>query len=168
MTKEKKMKNYVLLILLFAAAICVTLYLCNWYKVYDDYQKQTPIIRGTLLEIKSEELEHYIMENPTFTIYMCTSGDDVCRKYEKKFIKLCKNMNLQEYIVYLNLSDIDQENFVNSFNNKYNYKVNLTTSYPAFVTFEDGKVKYILQGKENEPLTISKTKQYLELNNIGE
>ena len=168
MTKEKKMKNYVLLILLFAAAICVTLYLCNWYKVYDDYQKQTPIIRGTLLEIKSEELEHYILENPTFTIYMCTSGDDVCRKYEKKFIKLCKNMNLQEYIVYLNLSDIDQENFVNSFNNTYNYKVNLTTSYPAFVTFEDGKVKYILQGKENDPLTISKNKQYLELNNIGE
>ena len=29
-----------------------------------------------------------------------------------------------------------------NFNEKYPYKVELTTSYPAFVSFEEGKVKY--------------------------
>ena len=99
---------------------------------------------------------------------MCTSSDDNCRNYEKNLIKISKKMNLQEYIVYLNLNEVDQENFVEKFNETYPYKVKLKETYPAFVTFEDGKVKYILQGNEENPLTISKTKQYLELNNIGE
>ena len=28
--------------------IIIALYFCDWYKVYDNYQRQTPIIRGTL------------------------------------------------------------------------------------------------------------------------
>lgn len=168
MLKQKKVKNYLILTLIFALGIGLTLYICRCYKVYDDYQKQTPIIRGTLSEITSEEMSHYILENPTITIYMCTSSDDVCRQYEKGLKKLVKKKDLSEYIIYLNLSETSQEDFVKEFNETYPYKVKLTTSYPAFVTFEDGKVKYILQGNENEPLTISKTKQYIELNHIGE
>lgn len=168
MLKQKKAKNYIILALIFALGIGLTLYICSCYKVYDDYQKQTPIIRGTLSEITNEEITHYILENPTTTIYMCTSSEDTCRQYEKGLKKLINNTNLAEYIVYLNLSEINQDEFVKEFNEIYPYKIKLTTSYPAFVTFEDGKIKYILQGNENNPLTISKTKQYIELNHIGE
>lgn len=168
MQKNKQVKNYILLAVIFAIGIGITLYICDCYKVYDDYQKQTPVIRGTLSEISNEEISHYIMENPTTTIYMCTSSSDTCRKYEKGLKKLINNTNLAEYIVYLNLSDIDQDQFVEKFNEEYQYKVPLTTSYPAFVTFEDGRIKYILQGSKNNPLTISKTKQYIEINHIGE
>ncbi len=166
--KNKMTKNYLILAVIFIVGIGITLYLCDCYRVYDEYQKQTPVIRGTLSEITTEEIEHYLLENPTTTIYMCTSSDDNCRNYEKNLIKISKKMNLQEYIVYLNLNEVDQENFVEKFNETYPYKVKLKETYPAFVTFEDGKVKYILQGNEENPLTISKTKQYLELNNIGE
>ncbi len=168
MDNKKRIKNYILLFVIFALGIGVTLYICSCYKVYDDYQKQTPIIRGTLSEITNEEITHYILENPSTVIYMCTSSDDVCRQYEKGLKKLVNNTNLSEYIVYLNLSEIDQEAFVNQFNSDYPYKVKLTTSYPAFVIFEDGQIKYILQGNKENPLTISKTKQFIELNHIGE
>lgn len=168
MNKEKKVKNYILLAIVFLFGIGLTMYMCRCYKVYDDYQKQTPIIRGTLSEITNEEITHFILENPTTVIYMCTSSDDVCRQYEKGLKKLVKNTNLSEYIVYLNLSEINQDEFVEQFNNDYPYKVKLTTSYPAFVIFEDGKIKNILQGNEENPLTISKTKQFVELNHIGE
>ena len=166
--KNKMTKNYLILAVIFIVGIGITLYLCDCYRVYDEYQKQTPVIRGTLSEITTEEIEHYLLENPTTTIYMCTSSDDNCRNYEKNLIKISKKMNLQEYIVYLNLNEVAQENFIEKFNETYPYKVKLKETYPAFVTFEDGKVKYILQGNEENPLTISKTKQYLELNNIGE
>lgn len=168
MLKNKKIKNYVLLVLLFIAGIALTLYLCDCYKVYHDYQKQIPVIRGTLQEINSEEIDHYILENPTTIIYMCTSAEDSCRSFEKKLMKLSDKIDITDSVIYVNLSDINQDEFVEKFNTKYPYKVQLTTTYPAFVTLEEGKVKYILQGTKNKPLTISKTKQYLELNHIGE
>ena len=47
--KEKNLvKNYFILAIIFLAGIGLTFYLCRWYKVYDDYKKQTPVIRGTL------------------------------------------------------------------------------------------------------------------------
>ena len=82
-----KLKNYIILGLIFIAATAVTLYLSELYKVYDAYQKQTPVIRDTLSEIKSEDLEHYILDNPTTVIYMCTSNEMVCRNYEKDLKK---------------------------------------------------------------------------------
>ena len=42
-------------------------------------------IRGVLSEITSEELEHYISENPTVMMYMCTASNEICRDYEKSF-----------------------------------------------------------------------------------
>ena len=36
------------------------------------------------------------------------------------------------------------------------------------MAFEDGKIDSVLQGKEDKPLTITKVKQFLELNQIGE
>ena len=99
---------------------------------------------------------------------MCTASNQTCRNFEKDFIKLIKRKNLQDEIVYLNLSNVDQDTFVNNFNTKYNFKIALTTNYPAIVIFEDGKIVSILQGTTDEELTISKTKQFIEINKIGE
>lgn len=170
-TKTKKkggLKNYLILAAIFLAGIGLTFYLCNLYTVYDEYQKQTPVIRDTLSEITADELEHYILENPTIVIYMCTSSDMVCRNYENGFKKLIKSKELQDEIVYLNLSDLDQQKFIEDFNNKYNFKVKLTTDYPAIVMFEDGKITSLLQENDKRDFTISTVKDYLELNMIGE
>ena len=70
--------------------------------------------------------------------------------------------------IYLNLTDLDQDVFVNSFNEKYKYKTKLTTNYPAFVLFEDGEIKTILQGNKEEELDLVKVKQFLDLNKVGE
>ncbi len=167
-SKKNNLKNYLILGVIFLVGIGLTLYLCKWYNVWDDYQKETPVIRGSLLEITYDDLEHYVMENPTTVIYMCTSNNDTCRSYEKDLKKVALKETLNDYVIYLNLSNLDQDEFINNFNNKYQFKTKLTTNYPAFVVFEDGKVSSILQGKKNKRLTISSTKQFLELNGIGE
>ena len=166
--RKVAIKNYFILGLIFFAATALTLYLCDVYRVYDEEKKQIPVIRGTLSEIITEELDHYILENPTTIIYMCTASDTTCRNYEKDLKKLVIKEELQDTIVYLNLSDIDANTFVEGFNNKYQFKIKLKTNYPALVIFEDGKVTHLLQAKENEKLTITKTKQFIELHKIGE
>lgn len=161
-------KNYIILVVLFVAIVALVLYLCNLYHVYDEHQREIPVIRGTLSEIQPDELEHYLMENPTSVIYMCTASDESCRDYEKDLKKLVEKKELQESIIYVNLSDIDQLEFIDKFNAKYPYRVSLKKNYPAFVAFEDGKVRSILQADKDDELTISETEQFIELNQIEE
>jgi hypothetical protein len=161
-------KNYLILAAIIAVCIGLVIYLCVWYHVFDEQKKDIPVIRGTLSEINSDELDHYVLDNPSTVVYMCTSSSLECRSYEKDFKKLIENKSLQNYIVYLNLSNVDSTTFVNNFNNTYKYRIKLTSSYPALVIFEDGKVTSILEGTNNSKLTIDKTKQFIELNQIGE
>ena len=170
-TKEEKkipLKNYFILLMLFSLCIGLVLYFCRMYQVYDEEQKKVPVIQGRLSEIYQEDLDHLILENPTMVIYMCTSNDSVCRDFEKSFIKLLKKNDYSNEIIYLNLTGQDVDSFIDSFNERYSYKTKLTNNYPSFVLFEDGEVQGILQGNEKKSITISKVRQFLELNHIGE
>lgn len=169
MKNRKKIKNYILLIIIFLVTILLVWYICKWYEVYSDYQKETPIIRGTLsYEITSVELDHYILENPNCMIYMCTSTDEVCRNFERDFKKLVEKDGLQNKIIYLNLSDANTSEFVDTFNKQYSYKVLLTEYFPAFVEFTDGKITGFIEGTEKEHLTVTKASQFIDLHHIEE
>ena len=166
--KRKLLHNYLLLVLLFLIIIIIILYFCKLYKISEEEKRKTPVISGVLSEIYSEDLEHFILDNPTTLIYICTANNDTCRTFERDFKKVLRQKEYNDQIIYLNLTDINQEEFINSFNKKYNYKTSLTTEYPAFVLFEDGEIVTILQGSEEKPLSITKVKNFLELNEIGE
>ncbi len=166
--ETKRIHNYLIVVLLFAVCVVIVLYLCELYKVQKDAEQKIPIIRDSLSEIFSDDLDHYILDNPRTVIYMCTANNDDCRMFEKNFKKLLRRGDYQDEIVYLNLTDINQEEFIANFNKKYPYRDGITEFYPAFVLFEDGKIKSFLQGNKEKKLVISKVKSFLELNNIGE
>ena len=161
-------KNYLIITLIFILATAITLYLCNVYRVYEESKRQIPILRGTLYEIKSEELEHYLSENPTTMLYICTASNLTCRNYEKDLKKYVVKEELQEIIIYLNLSEEEKETFAETFNQKYSTSLKLKNNYPSLVIVEDGKITHILQNKENEKLTITKTRQFMDLHKIGD
>ncbi len=163
--KQKNyLKNYFLLFILFGSCIFLTIYFCKWYNVYKDYEREIPVIRDSLTEITPIDLEHFVIDTPETIIYMCTANDDTCRSFENDFKKYVKRNDLSESIVYLNLTGVDIDSFINEFNQKYKYKIKLNGHYPAFVAFEDGKVISILQGSKNKKVTISKLQNFLELN----
>lgn len=166
--EERKItpKNYAILALIFIVATIISLYLANVYTVYQESKLEIPVIGDTLSEITSEELEHYISENPATLLYICTASDQKCRSYEKDFKKLIDREELQEYIVYLNLKPEERESFTENFNNQYSKRLKLTTNYPAIVALDEGKVIHLLQAKENEKLTITKTQQFIDIHNI--
>lgn len=167
--KQIPIKNYIILGCLFVGTILLLLFVTEKYEQYVDYQKQTPIIEGTFTNnIRYEEIEHYITENPTSVLYMCTASNEVCRSYEKELKKLIIKEGLSNSITYLNLSDVDPYQFVMEFNSRYHYKKELTTSYPAFVILKDNEVVDILQGSEEKALTIEKTKAFLKYYEVGE
>ena len=175
MTKEKEeirnvpLKNYIILLAIFIGTFLLTYYLYRWYKVYADYQNNIPVIRDSLTEITKEEMEHYIEENTSATIYVCTADNQNCRSFEKNFKKLVDKKALKEYIIYVNITDQDIDKFVSDFNDKYQYKIKLTKDVPAFITFEDGEVTDILEPEnDKDKLTMDEVTKYLKVNKIGE
>lgn len=167
--KSKNPKNYVILLLIIIITVGLTVYFCKWYKVYDELQKRTPVIQGTIYsEIVADDLEHYIIENPSCVIYMCMASDNNCRQFEQQFKKYINKKELNDEMVYLNLSGADLKQFVYKFNLNYKSKKELTSYLPAIVIFDNGKVQTILQGKDNDKITITKAKQFIENNKIGD
>lgn len=164
---KKRIRNYIICVVLFIVCFGLVLYLRELYKVNEAEQKKIPVIQGYISEIYNDDLEHYITENPDGVIYMCIANDENCRVFEREFKKLLKKDEYNDNLVYLNLMDVDQDKFLEEFNSKFIYKVKLSKEYPAFVLFEDGKVKAILQEKDKK-LDIVKVKHFLELSEIGE
>lgn len=166
--KKNYIKNYILLVILFVSCIFLTIYFCRWYEVYQEYEKETPVIRGSLSEITIEDLDHYVVDNSSAIIYICTAKDDECRNFEKDFKKYIRKNDITDEIVYLNITGVDQEQFIEMFNKTYPYKIKLNGHYPTFAVFEDGKLISLLQGSTNKKLTISKVQDFIELNLMSE
>ena len=168
-SRNVPLKNYIILLVIFAGTFLLTYYLYRWYKVYADYQNNIPVIRDSLTEITKEEMEHYIEENTSATIYVCTADNQNCRSFEKNFKKLVDKKALKEYIIYVGVTSQEMDQFVSDFNQKYQYKIKLTKNVPAFITFEDGKVTDILEAdKDTDKLSITDVSKYLKVNKIGE
>ena len=83
--ENKKLHNYFLLLLLFAVCVAVVLYICRIYTINKEEQLKIPIIRGYISEIYSEDLEHYVTDNPTTVLYLCVANGDSCRSFERGF-----------------------------------------------------------------------------------
>ena len=166
--KKNKVHNYIILLIICFCFIAFVFYICKIYTIKEEEKLKVPVISGELLEIYKDDLDHYIMDNPSSIIYVCTADDEKCRFFEKDFKKLLKKNDYMNQIIYLNLTDVDQESFLEEFNKKYDSKTKLSGNYPAFILFEDGKIKSILQGKSSKTVNIRKLKQFLEINEIGE
>ena len=75
---------------------------------------------------------------------------------------------MENYIVYVNLTNVNQVKFVKEFNNNYEYKTKLTPNYPALIYFNDGKISDMIEGTSSNKLTLSKAKDFIEKNKIGD
>lgn len=161
--EKSKLKNYVILFVIFGCCIALTLYFCKGYEVYKEYQKEIPVIRDYLMEITKDDLEHFTVENTDVVLYMCTASDDQCRLFEKDLKKYIRKNEITDEIVYLNLSGVELDTFIDEFNNHYCDKYLLRNSFPSFVVFKDGEVVSILQGSKNKKISISKVQSFLDL-----
>lgn len=62
-------------------------------------------IKGYLSEIKYEEIESHIKENPDVIIYVSNSSQNESIKFEKTFKDVIKKYNLENEIIYININE---------------------------------------------------------------
>lgn len=112
--KRIPLKNYFILGIILASSIFIVLYI---NKLYLSTKNNDNILNGFIKEIKTQEIDNYIIENPNFIIYLGYKNNDN-KPFEKKFKKLVTKYDLQKDIVFIDISQFNDETF-NKFCKKY-------------------------------------------------
>lgn len=165
-TKRVGIKNWIEVLILVVIVICITFYLCSWYKNYKSESMSEFVLDDILTQIKYEELDPYLQENNDVYVYICVIDDNNCREFEADVKNTIEKKNLNNSIIYLNLTgEKDKKNIISNINKKYgkNKKID---NYPAFIRIKDSKIVSMVE-KQNHKLTKSNFEKYMDLNEIG-
>ena len=150
MKKEKEipLKNYILLSIVLILTIVVVIYFFLWKNTYEKSKLQTPILDDYLLVINYNELNNYLVENKDAIIYVSKLNDESIRLFENKFKNIINKNNLNNKILYLDLTEeLKENNIVKEINKKYGKEM---TEVPTIVIIKDGKISSSYNIKENK------------------
>ena len=166
MSKKSK-KNYVTLAIIYVLVIGTVLYIASWYNTYQNYKTTIPVLRNTVSEINTAELDHFVLENPDGVIYMCVASDTTCRNFDTHLKKELLKNGLQDSVTYIDLQDvINKESYITTVFANYGMSFNINNT-PLFLAFEDGKiVSYLGEGKTTK-LTVEDAIKFIKKYRVG-
>lgn len=161
--KEISLKNYILLSIVLILTIVVVIYFFLWKNTYEKSKLQTPILDDYLLVINYNELNNYLVENKDAIIYVSKLNDESIRLFENKFKNIINKNNLNNKILYLDLTEeLKENNIVKEINKKYGKEM---TEVPTIVIIKDGKISSSYNIKENK-YNIKLLEKYLEKEDV--
>ena len=163
--KEIPLQNYVILGVIIIITLLGVLYLCSWYRQYQDNKINKPVITNVLREVQFNNLDTVLTERDMLIMYMCTTDENICRSFEKKFSEYIKDNNLTEEIVYLNLGySSDENNLLDTVYNTYKSDtlVKKIYEYPTLVIFNQGEIVDVLSSNSKKKITIDQVSEFLE------
>lgn len=148
--KKIPLKNYFILGIILASSIFIVLYI---NKLYLSTKNNDNILNGFIKEIKTQEIDNYIIENPNFIIYLGYKNNDN-KSFEKKFKKLVTKYDLQRDIVFIDINQFNDVAF-NEFCNKYAGE--LLNKDSSLIIIDNQKVIDVLDiTKENSDIELVK------------
>ena len=160
-SKKKEKQNYVVLIVIYIVVIVVVLYLASLYNNYKNYKQEIPVLKDVIVEINPSEVEHYLTENPSSILYLCTASDSDCRDFEET-IKSPLEKNNYESLVYINLEDVeDKETYIKRLLEGTDFTI---SRIPCLIKFTDGKVTAVEDGLNGALLTRDDALSFLDIN----
>ena len=143
MKKEKEIpfKNYIILAVILIFTILLVVYLFNWQSIYQKNKLQESILDKYLMVINYNELDDYLVENKEAIVYVSVLNDEKIRMFENKFKNLIIKNNLNNKVLYLNLTNESVE-----INKKY---LGNLSEVPTLIIFDEGKVVESYSIKDN-------------------
>ncbi len=168
--KKVTKKNYLIVGVIYLVIILLVLYFASWYNTYQEYQKEIPVLRNTVFEIKPEEVEHYLLENPSCVLYLCVASDEECRSFEVNFKKTLARYDWQNAITYvnINLQSAEKEAYLTQLLATYGNQDMVIQRTPALLAFDDGKLVAVESGLNGAALTIHEAVKFMDVYRTGE
>ena len=131
---DKPLKNYLIYVVLIIITVILTLL---FSKSYLKENGQKSILYDYVSEIKTDDFEQFMTENPDIIIYISDIENDNNIAFEKKFKKKIESLNIKDSIVFINRKNIGSE-FLNFL--KINYGLNLNVNESSLIIINDNVI----------------------------
>ena len=156
--RQIPLKNYLILFLIYLLVILFSFGLRNWYlknNVNSGY------INEVISEIKIEELESFIQENPDVIIYF-NNSKNTDLSLQQKMLNYIVKKNLTNNIVYIDTYSVDKEWFT-KINNNYvidSVNIQIVPNIDNIVLIKNGKIE--ASAVYNEALDYEKFREFID------
>ncbi len=138
------LKNYIILLVIVIATILLLHYFYRWFEVYNDTKLNRPILDKYMEVINYNELDNYLIENPNTIIYVSVLEDAEIRNFEKKFKDVFKNGEIENNILYLDITnDIKDKKNKEKMEKKYSINSISILDVPLIMVIDNGELKSI-------------------------
>lgn len=147
MKRKIPLKNYIILLGLTLGTIFLVFYLRSWYNTSKEYYQNNSIMSEYLSELRSEEINSYIIDNPDVVIYYASAKDTTIKSFEKQFKKLMEEHEINNDIIYIDSSKYENNNIISRLNTISDKKME-ELNVPNLIYIKEGKVNKILYSNE--------------------
>ena len=149
MKRKIPLKNYIILLAIALGTIFLVFYLRSWYNTSKEYYQNNSIMSDYLSQLKSDEINSYIIDNPDVVIYYASAKDTTIKSFEKEFRKLMEEYEINHNIIYIDSSKEENSNILTRLNGISNEKIE-TLHVPNLIYIKEGKVNKILYPNETK------------------
>lgn len=159
---NKKIRNYLLLVIVIFVSICIMLIIGNIYKYVNSRKENRSYIVN---KVKSYDFENIVkgiddVKNNGL-LYISYIGNEKIYNFEKESYKILKNNNLISKFVYIDCTKDVNNGKVDNLNDKLNVITDQGIILPTIIYYKDGKpVDYI--DSTNQVLTSDRLIQLIE------
>lgn len=143
MKRKIPLKNYIILLAISLGTIFLVFYLRSWYNTSKEYYQNNSIMSEYLSELKSDEINSYIIDNPDVVIYYASAKDTTIKSFEKEFKKLMEEYEINNEIIYIDSSKEENNNIISRLNDISDKKM-VGLNIPNLICIKEGKVNKVL------------------------
>ena len=155
--KNIPFKNYIILSCILILSVVLVIYFYMWYGTFEESRNNSSVLNGYLSVINYNELGDYLAENKNAVIYVSVLGSDEIKKFENKFKVVIGNYDLNNVILYLDLSsEISDDKLSTDVELKYGLEY-----IPCIAIFKDGHIYDTYDLKSNN-YNVDRVTKYLK------
>lgn len=161
-------KNYIILGIVLLVSMFLLYYFYMWVDAYNESKLNKPIMDKYMEVINYNELDNYLIENPNTIIYVSVLENKEVRDFEKKFKKLFINNEIDNKILYLDITnEINDKSVKEMLKERYSINSVSILNVPSIIVFDDGNLKTIYSISEDN-YDIDRIKLFINNNKFSE
>ena len=160
--KERRIprKNYIIYGIIVVVTLTLVFYANEWYKAYKQNELENSYIAEYVKEVNYPEFQNYVLENSDLIVYIGEKNSEKCVSFEKELHKVIKEYNLEDEVIFLNVSDVNNLNVITD-----TYRIsslNTSLSIPSVAILKNSKFYDILNSNDDNELRSDEIIQLLE------
>ena len=138
-SKEVPMKNYVIVLIVSVLVIIITLYVRSFYLNYQSINTENSIFEGkSINQLNMDDINYAVSETNEVIMFVSYNGNRTISNMEMRLYKEIEKKNLNDIILYLNVSD-KMDTYVSTLRKQFSTcSVDIKTA-PMLIYIKDGK-----------------------------